>query len=214
MRGSPRSEVGYGGADGIIPAGAGLTRAGGIFPVRQWDHPRGCGAHLDGNPRSCVRKGSSPRVRGSLKSHRLYHFIYGIIPAGAGLTLLSQPPCRRLWDHPRGCGAHNGQPQRRQQLLGSSPRVRGSPTGLSHTSVASGIIPAGAGLTADKAPTCPKKRDHPRGCGAHKKTSQSTSPFRGSSPRVRGSHRRFDVLRYPVGIIPAGAGLTSCALPR
>ena len=132
---------------GIIPAGAGLTWTAIRGAACAKDHPRGCGAHSSPIGCTILFMGSSPRVRGSRPDDAAAHDEFRIIPAGAGLTLLSQPPCRRLWDHPRGCGAHNGQPQRRQQLLGSSPRVRGSHPFISVLASLEGIIPAGAGLT-------------------------------------------------------------------
>ena len=148
MRGSPRSEVGYGGADGIIPAGAGLTRAGGIFPVRQWDHPRGCGAHAATILIATMYQGSSPRVRGSPCCHSPDGRNMGIIPAGAGLTGFTFAWDDVTRDHPRGCGAHAVRRALNLLTEGSSPRVRGSPRSKLDILILTGIIPAGAGLTA------------------------------------------------------------------
>ena len=70
---------------------------------------------------------------------------------------------------------------------GSSPRVRGSLDDCVEERDVTGIIPAGAGLTAD----CPfdgdADWDHPRGCGAHLDLTLSDYVEPGSSPRVRGS---------------------------
>ena len=53
-----------------------------------WDHPRGCGAHFITNAREKWYEGSSPRVRGSLRRGRRPRADGGIIPAGAGLTVM------------------------------------------------------------------------------------------------------------------------------
>ena len=51
-----------------------------------------------------------------------------------------------------------------------------------------------------------------RGCGAHYELQQNKFFMKGSSPRVRGSHRQRHPGQCVGGIIPAGAGLTcSCS---
>ena len=153
--------------------------------------------------------GSSPRVRGSRMVHEQEKFHGGIIPAGAGLTLIELRAQSAVWDHPRGCGAHRICYGYNRWSQGSSPRVRGSQEPLTHGSRDSGIIPAGAGLTlADTAKTS-TLRDHPRGCGAHWHSLRCLFRHRGSSPRVRGSHTSFEGAEKYQGIIPAGAGLTT-----
>ena len=50
--------------------------------------------------------GSSPRVRGSLDEASADFEGRGIIPAGAGLTVICRIGSLESRDHPRGCGAH------------------------------------------------------------------------------------------------------------
>ena len=58
--------------------------------------------------------------------------------------------------------------------------------------------------------TCrPPCRDHPRVCGEHRQPAQTTLRKRGSSPRMRGTHRHRRAGRTPFGIIPAYAGNTN-----
>ena len=86
--------------------------------------------------------------------------------------------------------------------------MRGSPSIFFHVPPKAGIIPAHAGLTPDERPRLSCDRDHPRACGAHSPRATAGCVTKGSSPRMRGSHRpllRLDALR---GIIPAHAGLT------
>ncbi len=193
---------------GIIPAGAGLTQAGGCARLPCWDHPRGCGAHprLDNN--LAVEQGSSPRVRGSLAVDKIVYCYFGIIPAGAGLTHPRAFPRSPSWDHPRGCGAHNNKMYYTRGNWGSSPRVRGSRLLVLRNLARDGIIPAGAGLTSPTIQNYMERRDHPRGCGAHSMTEDRRPMMKGSSPRVRGSLVDDEHISIMAGIIPAGAGLT------
>ena len=87
VRGSPRRAGWRADDDGIIPAGAGLTRQISLMHWPSRDHPRGCGAHIFRYLLYKWTLGSSPRVRGSLLSLCYKEHDKGIIPAGAGLTL-------------------------------------------------------------------------------------------------------------------------------
>ena len=93
--------------------------------------------------------------------------------------------------------------------MGSSPRVRGSRPDAQFSRCSAGIIPAGAGLTQTTISGIKSRWDHPRGCGAHLLDAAEPDKVMGSSPRVRGSHALHDVSDIVLGIIPAGAGLTS-----
>ena len=176
------------------------------------DHPRGCGAHGTSFHLPTFMSGSSPRVRGSLNQLDFLDNQFGIIPAGAGLTIPTPSLENPLRDHPRGCGAHQTCRTSHLGPMGSSPRVRGSPRWRCGPVTLPGIIPAGAGLTLSSIAATDSTRDHPRGCGAHfiQKVEKDTGA--GSSPRVRGSRIVFDARPGTAGIIPAGAGLT-CQLP-
>ena len=179
---------------GIIPAGAGLTSPKSNLSYAPWDHPRGCGAHCCGAPFFVHILGSSPRVRGSLLPMTLLLIDMGIIPAGAGLTILSKERNILNKDHPRGCGAHI--------------------VNMSCETMEQGIIPAGAGLTCHCKAKTITIGDHPRGCGAHICYVSIRTVHLGSSPRVRGSRNREAPNTYREGIIPAGAGLTEDFIER
>ena len=208
VRGSLYSDTPAKNAVGIIPAGAGLTYSELWVSCWCWDHPRGCGAHTTQSTRRMSRAGSSPRVRGSRLSRTRARTALGIIPAGAGLTLLSGFRQRIQRDHPRGCGAHCHSCASLLESVGSSPRVRGSQGVFKMKGYNEGIIPAGAGLTCRKIHIRQCDRDHPRGCGAHLKLIKKVTNGRGSSPRVRGSPIDGSGYINLRGIIPAGAGLT------
>ena len=153
----------------------------------------------------------------------------GIIPAGAGLTKLRPSSHDNQGIIPAGAGLTKFEMLYMVNPPGSSPRVRGSlahtyyrnsgsgiiPAGAGLTAITSrrryirGIIPAGAGLTLRAGFSHAMARDHPRGCGAHVTTVDPPELVQGSSPRVRGSRRESMKSDGEIGIIPAGAGLTS-----
>ena len=90
----------------IIPADAGNTNADGMALNPKRDHPRGCGEHSAPTVFAQSAIGSSPRMRGTLFELVVEALALGIIPADAGNTCPAPPRCRRIRDHPRGCGEH------------------------------------------------------------------------------------------------------------
>ena len=167
VRGSLSALLVANAAPGIIPAGAGLTHTAGENLPAARDHPRGCGAHYLMRSAVWSDSGSSPRVRGSRTNPPALIRHPGIIPAGAGLTVIVGRQQHEARDHPRGCGAHAAGRKTPLLWMGSSPRVRGSLRQVSHYRPFQGIIPAGAGLTMQGYTRYRAGRDHPRGCGAH-----------------------------------------------
>ena len=193
---------------GIIPAHAGLTRRGPSSAAGRKDHPRACGAHPFFDPELPLDLGSSPRMRGSLTAMRTTLMQPGIIPAHAGLTIGVEAAWLVWRDHPRACGAHFENPSQMCYNRGSSPRMRGSPGRQVSVQEFTGIIPAHAGLTYFPWNIDYRGRDHPRACGAHSYVVHGSNGMEGSSPRMRGSHRRQSHTHLDQRIIPAHAGLT------
>ena len=109
----------------IIPAHAGHTEDEKIQLISARDHPRACGAYLEGDCDDTQHKGSSPRMRGIPLPFVSMCKGPGIIPAHAGHTHLQATTRRQTRDHPRACGAYAPYPERRRPRLGSSPRMRG-----------------------------------------------------------------------------------------
>ena len=182
MRGSHAYSLKSGRSSGIIPAHAGLT-----WTMERLS--RSCGAHQVVRIIAVRRPGSSPRMRGSLLIPQIIMILAGIIPAHAGLTDFLDSLFDSQWDHPRACGAHDPVIATIAEVLGSSPRMRGSPWRWYFIVIRLGIIPAHAGLTQrirNRPRSC---RDHPRACGAHPKHGLIRRAILGSSPRMRGSPR-------------------------
>ena len=78
---------------GIIPAYAGSTRNSRNKDPSRRDHPRVCGEHLEQIDFERLIRGSSPRMRGALRSSPCGVRRHGIIPAYAGSTTV--PAARR-----------------------------------------------------------------------------------------------------------------------
>ncbi|SEW36961.1 hypothetical protein SAMN05421595_2479 [Austwickia chelonae] len=108
--------------------------------------------------------------------------------------------------HPRRCGAHAILCLANKNIGGSSPQVRGAwCRGCCDEDVV-GLIPAGAGRMARRTRRARRHRAHPRRCGAHAYGFGYDDLRVGSSPQVRGASPRYRGRRWPVGLIPAGAG--------
>ena len=101
-------ELGLGGVDGIIPAGAGRRRLELDYPEGGRDHPRGCGEKHLRAARHRAPGGSSPRVRGEVPMKMTIEVGGGIIPAGAGRSVTLSGRASEARDHPRGCGEKKG----------------------------------------------------------------------------------------------------------
>ena len=130
----------------------------------------------------------------------------GLIPAGAGNMYPGRIRVRRPGAHPRGCGEHNYTQPNLENLLGSSPRVRGTFSCMIVALALNGLIPAGAGNMLERSATMVTAGAHPRGCGEHLIRFITTDFSLGSSPRVRGTLGSDGSRKAANGLIPAGAG--------
>ena len=157
---------------GIIPALAGNTALCCLRRSVFWDHPRACGEHKDCGSRRRMGQGSSPRLRGTLADGVLLHAPHGIIPALAGNTSMRDMIPSSGRDHPRACGEHGVHDHIGADLLGSSPRLRGTLLQCCCLPFTPGIIPALAGNTLTGCQLFRVRRDHPRACGEHTMKSQ------------------------------------------
>ena len=198
-------------ASGIIPAYAGNTTRLNVMAVSVRDHPRVCGEHRQGILGADGRRGSSPRMRGTLMAQRATALALGIIPAYAGNTPHSMWKLLLPRDHPRVCGEHWQINRKQPQLTGSSPRMRGTLLGSIRALAFGGIIPAYAGNTAERYLEIAVRRDHPRVCGEHICPCPSAVIMPGSSPRMRGTRIGILIMYETFGIIPAYAGNTCSA---
>ena len=147
MRGTQQLRVSHGEFAGIIPAYAGNTFGHSVGFAGNWDHPRVCGEHHACHPNAVPDRGSSPRMRGTLRYHTHALRKTGIIPAYAGNTRRPLADGWNHWDHPRVCGEHRLATISPATLSGSSPRMRGTLKEDVAALRQRGIIPAYAGNT-------------------------------------------------------------------
>ena len=130
-----------------IPAYAGKT-AGVAFQIRvRREHPRVCGENSKGFIRVFLSVGTSPRMRGKPRNRGDLMDANRNIPAYAGKTLPEKLYEILPGEHPRVCGeniiiARNG-----VVFRGTSPRMRGKPSGHLAIRRSRRNIPAYAGKT-------------------------------------------------------------------
>ena len=169
MRGTRQERVERRGRLGIIPAYAGNTRRESTAAQYPEDHPRVCGEHQLVPSQMYGPVGSSPRMRGTRRLHRLLCRRPGIIPAYAGNTFQALRLLHPRWDHPRVCGEHLFHSLIFRRAAGSSPRMRGTHGLFGWKRDCLGIIPAYAGNTSPPRQSPSEPRDHPRICGERRR---------------------------------------------
>ena len=137
-----------------------------------------------------------------------------IIPAHAGQTRRGASPRPASPDHPRACGANDLPVLQFTERSGSSPRMRGKHGVERQNRLPDRIIPAHAGQTGCRCWVDGTGSDHPRACGANLQPGREGEADAGSSPRMRGKHRRNHGRNRLGRIIPAHAGQTDTGQPR
>ena len=132
---------------GLIPTYAGNTHTACFKRFKGRAHPHVCGEHLASSPKTPLGSGSSPRMRGTHRIHRLINRVQGLIPTYAGNTRSIDTSTSPRRAHPHVCGEHKPASDTIRFIAGSSPRMRGTHNGIPPTHDASGLIPTYAGNT-------------------------------------------------------------------
>ena len=169
-------------------------------------HPRVRGEHtLSGFP---LRRdgGSSPRSRGTFRTMFRRPSVRRFIPAFAGNIMPGPGPGFRLAVHPRVRGEHDSFRCLECQLLGSSPRSRGTLIARRGSYTKARFIPAFAGNIGIPVTTARMRSVHPRVRGEHRSPADTHTERAGSSPRSRGTCLLIHRLNYTFRFIPAFAG--------
>ena len=193
---------------GLIPACAGKTRSRLAWSGGWRAHPRVCGENTGSDGGVEYWGGSSPRVRGKLRSVFPSEAPFRLIPACAGKTRKPRNHTGYGAAHPRVCGENHGVPMTSSDSTGSSPRVRGKPRCGARVRVDHGLIPACAGKTPTDPHTRKETKAPPRVCGENTTRTWVRESASGSSPRVRGKPRGLGADAGQGGLIPACAGKT------
>ena len=111
----------------FIPACAGNALAEIIIAILFAVHPRVCGERVGGAAQEHPTAGSSPRVRGTPVGCSRVGAAIRFIPACAGNAAPAGDRPRATSVHPRVCGERTVRGFIGGALVGSSPRVRGTP---------------------------------------------------------------------------------------
>ena len=151
-------------------------------------HPRVCG-ELVGTPRHRpMLSGSSPRVRGTRQPGAGLVRLRRFIPACAGNSYRQQHCGCDKPVHPRVCGELPRAPWRGASLVGSSPRVRGTPRAANSRRAAPAVHPRVCGELAALASPAPRHERFIPACAGNSHVLHVVArPAHGSSPRVRGT---------------------------
>ena len=190
----------------FIPACAGNRPCARRTACKGPVHPRVCGEQ---SRVSCVpptNSGSSPRVRGTAKRRLPDSPEPRFIPACAGNRQNPILRCLESAVHPRVCGEQRLPFQMHPQLIGSSPRVRGTVTQYQVQGRRRRFIPACAGNSCPWLPMPPSNPVHPRVCGEQMLIQYRRLDGTGSSPRVRGTVAIQAAGGIALRFIPACAG--------
>ena len=130
-----------------IPAYAGKTVVAVTIVFFLPEHPRVCGENVLPILQFRIDIGTSPRMRGKQSSFFTQSLQTRNIPAYAGKTRLRYPKPTPPQEHPRVCGENKGGNAFTTPSKGTSPRMRGKPTGGAKVGSEIRNIPAYAGKT-------------------------------------------------------------------
>ena len=173
------------------------------------DHPRACGELCSAASWAGRFAGSSPRMRGTPDKMGFHRSGIRIIPAHAGNSVCHSGGKALAPDHPRACGELATSAPSTTPLIGSSPRMRGTPHGSESSVHSDRIIPAHAGNSCVQRIRMRLCSDHPRACGELLGRRSFFCGVLGSSPRMRGTRRDPARQHMIMRIIPAHAGNSS-----
>ena len=192
---------------GSIPACAGEPTCSAVAAGARRVYPRVCAGEPGSQCATATRRGVYPRVCGgalATSQHPPAHD--GSIPACAGEPCppRSWTPIRRVY--PRVCGGAGCGTLGANEVLGLSPRVRGSLFATSRVPTPYGSIPACAGEPGIRGGGRATDGVYPRVCGGARMWSRVAPVSGGLSPRVRGSPPSEGPPGRPTGSIPACAG--------
>ena len=199
------------GGERLIPAHAGKTRRPTPYRTAPEAHPRSRGENVEPLDRVAVHEGSSPLTRGKRGPLPRPLGRVRLIPAHAGKTPASVATSTDRRAHPRSRGENVSWTRPASPTRGSSPLTRGKPVHEVPEDFASGLIPAHAGKTADRAGNETVDRAHPRSRGENRARQVAADGGHGSSPLTRGKHVIRESVNVWHGLIPAHAGKTRTA---
>ena len=115
-------------------------------------HPHACGEHYSASALMASSIGSSPRMWGTLFGLSLNGLLNRFIPTHVGNTSVAVSVSVRLSVHPHACGEHGPSPRIWNVVIGSSPRMWGTPDPGVPPLVVVRFIPTHVGNTQGERP--------------------------------------------------------------
>ncbi len=190
----------------FIPACAGNGGFRSNFFMISAVHPRVRGERPKCSRSTMPAHGSSPRARGTERSHRVGSSCSRFIPACAGNGDPVPPRRPRVPVHPRVRGERFNNLLIEAGRAGSSPRARGTERFSAADTFGRRFIPACAGNGPSLERGSLPDTVHPRVRGERLPVFCAASASVGSSPRARGTDAEPGRRRPPHRFIPACAG--------
>ncbi len=191
----------------VVPARAGIFPRGRTRSRRRVGRPRTRGDLPSAVCQEHEAEASSPHARGSSQPCLSPARTEGVVPARAGIFLMS---CRRLpsrRSRPRTRGDLPGYPARRPTGIQSSPHARGSspvPRGRHRDR---DVVPARAGIFPRGTTRMASGGGRPRTRGDLPDAPWAEKTHVQSSPHARGSSHRAGTLAGRTRVVPARAGI-------
>ncbi len=136
-----------------------------------------------------TKRGSSPRVWGTLGRLIVSDFQKRFIPTGVGNASEVASLTMRAPVHPHGCGERRRADGRKLIISGSSPRVWGTRFQRRIGFRRYRFIPTGVGNAKSRLCSVDDKPVHPHGCGERFYFVGTVKNLCGSSPRVWGTRK-------------------------
>ena len=206
-RGSSRVGLDAGRCLDVVPAHAGVIRRASTSSGRASSRPRTRGGHPHTRALPKRQGWSSPHTRGSSHGYSGHPAAQVVVPAHAGVILMTVRRgtlCRR---RPRTRGGHPAQGVIDAVVTKSSPHTRGSSCTVKHTTWRERVVPAHAGVIPREKQRLAAWLSRPRTRGGHPYKGTGYSSQVSSSPHTRGSSRLRRRSSPRRTVVPAHAGV-------
>ena len=186
-RGTVRITRCSGPSERFIPTHAGNGRSCALRLARVAVHPHARGERGATGLNEFGSVGSSPRTRGTARNAASFGGVYRFIPTHAGNGPRGPSTAPRGPVHPHARGERGTARASARRGYGSSPRTRGTVSGLRRGGEFHRFIPTHAGNGPRSPAGRPGRTVHPHARGERRRGLSQSITVVGSSPRTRGT---------------------------
>ena len=209
MWGTPGKAIFEGGVDRFIPTHVGNSKFEKITDVDEAVHPHACG-ELPCKCSSCEAvSGSSPRMWGTRGGGPGPGGIVRFIPTHVGNSAFPARAHGHLPVHPHACGELGLEMASSGDMIGSSPRMWGTPFAVLQALGNLRFIPTHVGNSFVLVGSSPKSPVHPHACGELARIPPRCNASNGSSPRMWGTQKKKLLSNLAFRFIPTHVGNSS-----